>query len=85
VLDPGAVTAVLVKRTSLLPAGITAVTGDFSSGDPVELADEGGVVVARGLVAFDSDDMPALLGKRTRELPQELRREAVHRDDLIVW
>jgi glutamate 5-kinase len=84
VLDPGAVTAVIVRRVSLLPAGITAVSGDFSAGDPVELADEQGTVVARGLVGFDSEDMPGLLGKSTPDLPQDLRREAVHRDDLIV-
>jgi len=84
VLDAGAVTAIVVRRVSLLPAGITAVSGDFSAGDPVEIADERGVVVARGLVAFDSDDLPELLGKSTHDLPAELRREAVHRDDLIV-
>ena len=84
VLDAGAVHAVVAKRVSLLPAGITGVSGDFSAGDPVELADEQGIVVARGLVGFDSEDMPALLGKSTRDLPQELRREAVHRDDLII-
>lgn len=84
VLDPGAVVAVIDRRVSLLPAGIVAFAGDFSSGDPVELADQTGAVVARGLVAFDSEDMPVLLGKRTRDLPAELRREAVHRDDLIV-
>jgi len=84
VLDAGAVRAVTVRRVSLLPAGITAVTGDFSAGDPVELADEAGRVLARGLVGFDSDDLPDLLGKSTPDLPQELRREAVHRDDLIL-
>jgi glutamate 5-kinase len=83
-LDAGAVTAVVHRRASLLPAGIVAVTGDFAAGDPVELADESGTVVARGLVAFDSEDLPELLGKSTRELPADLRREAVHRDDLIV-
>jgi glutamate 5-kinase len=84
VLDAGAVTAIVVRRLSLLPAGITAVSGDFSAGDPVELADEHGTVLARGLVGFDSEDMPSLLGKSTPDLPEELRREAVHRDDLIV-
>ncbi|CAN5550670.1 glutamate 5-kinase [soil metagenome] len=84
VLDPGAVAAVVHRRVSLLPAGITDVIGDFSAGDPVELADQDGVVRARGLVAFDSEDMPALLGRSTPDLPQELRREAVHRDDLII-
>jgi glutamate 5-kinase len=83
-LDPGAVHAVVDKRVSLLPAGITGVSGDFSAGDPVELADQDGTVLARGLVGFDSEDLPALLGKSTRDLPQELRREAVHRDDLII-
>jgi glutamate 5-kinase len=84
VLDPGAVNAVVVKRVSLLTAGITAVTGDFSAGDPVELTDQAGQPVARGLVAFDSDDLPGLLGRSTHELPEDLRREAVHRDDLII-
>jgi glutamate 5-kinase len=84
VLDAGAVAAVVDRRVSLLPAGITAVSGDFAAGDPVEIADQAGLVVARGLVAFDSDDLPGLLGKSTRDLPAELRREAVHRDDLIV-
>jgi glutamate 5-kinase len=83
-LDAGAVTAVVRNRASLLPAGITAVTGDFAAGDPVELAGPDGTVVARGLVAFDSEDLPGLLGKSTRDLPADFRREAVHRDDLIV-
>ncbi len=83
-LDAGAVTAVVQRRASLLPAGITAVTGDFAAGDPVELAGPDGTVVARGLVALDSEDLPELLGKSTRDLPADLRRAAVHRDDLIV-
>jgi glutamate 5-kinase len=84
ILDAGAVQAVIGKRASLLPAGITSVTGDFAAGDPVELADEHGAVVARGLAGFDSVDLPNLLGKSTRDLPAEQRREAVHRDDLIL-
>jgi glutamate 5-kinase len=84
VLDDGAVQAVLVRRKSLLPTGVTAVSGDFAAGDPVELADQRGVVLARGLVGFDSEDLPALLGRSTPDLPVELRREAVHRDDLIL-
>jgi glutamate 5-kinase len=84
VLDAGAVTAVLTRRVSLLTAGIVGVSGDFSAGDPVELADEAGRVLARGLVGFDSEDLPGLLGRSSHELPAELRREAVHRDDLVI-
>ena len=87
-LDDGAVRAVVERRMSLLPAGVTAVTGTFAAGDPVELLDQNGHAVARGLVNFDATELPGLLGRSTRELARELgpayRREVVHRDDLVV-
>lgn len=80
--------AVVERRTSLLPAGISAVEGEFSAGDPVELRDTTGRAVARGLVNFDSKEIPQLLGRSTRDLARELgpayEREVVHRDDLVV-
>lgn len=87
-LDDGAVRAVVERRTSLLPAGISAVEGEFSAGDPVELRDPAGLAVARGLVNFDAKEIPQLLGRSTRDLARELgpayEREVVHRDDLVV-
>ncbi len=87
-LDPGAVEAVVRRRLSLLPAGITAVDGAFVAGDPVDLLDESGNTVARGLVNFDATELPGLLGRSTRELARELgpayEREVVHRDDLVL-
>jgi glutamate 5-kinase len=87
-LDPGAVAAVVERRSSLLPAGITGVNGDFAAGDPIDLLDESGVAVARGLVAYDADELPPLLGRSTRELGRTLgagySREVVHRDDLVL-
>jgi glutamate 5-kinase len=87
-LDAGAVRAVVERRSSLLPAGVTAVDGDFEAGDPVDLLDESGNVVARGLVNFDASELPGLLGRSTRELAKELgpayEREIVHRDDLVL-
>lgn len=64
VLDDGAVRAVLGGTASLLPAGITAVEGSFESDDPVELVDPSGRVVARGLVSYDSTEIPELLAGR---------------------
>ncbi|HEU5266077.1 MAG TPA: glutamate 5-kinase [Jatrophihabitans sp.] len=84
VLDAGAVAAVVGRRKSLLPAGVTGVTGDFYSGEPVDLVDPDGVPVARGLVGYDAADLPPLLGHKTSELPAEFRRELVHRDDLVL-
>jgi glutamate 5-kinase len=87
-LDEGAVRALTERRASLLPAGITRVTGSFTGGDPVDLVDPAGAVVARGLVNYDSDELPGLLGRSTRDLARELgasyEREVVHRDDLVV-
>nr|WP_203604869.1 glutamate 5-kinase [Streptomyces sp. SID8014] len=87
-LDDGAVRAVVERRTSLLPAGIQAVEGEFTAGDPVELRDSAGRAVARGLVNFDATEIPRLLGRSTRDLARELgpayEREIVHRDDLVL-
>jgi glutamate 5-kinase len=82
-LDDGAVAAVVHRRRSLLSAGITAVDGEFDAGDVVELVDVAGHVVARGVVAFDAAELPALIGRSSHELPAEQRREVVHADDLV--
>ena len=88
VLDAGAVTAILERGVSLLPAGVTAVEGGFIAGDAVELVGPDAKVIARGLVAFDSDEIPSMLGRSTKELAQalgpEYERELVHRDDLVL-
>ena len=82
-LDDGAVNAVVHRRRSLLAAGITGVEGDFEAGDVVELIDGRGVVVARGMVGFDAVELPELIGRSTRDLPPEMRREVIHADDLV--
>jgi glutamate 5-kinase len=84
VLDEGAVRAVRERHASLLAAGITGVVGDFLADDPVELVGPDGVVVARGLVAYDAREMPALLGRKTGDLAPEYRREVVHRDEMVL-
>ncbi len=88
VLDAGAVVAVTTRGTSLLPAGVVAVRGTFVAGEPVDLVDEAGVAVARGLVNYDAREVPALLGRTTYDLVAELgggyERELVHRDDLVL-
>ena len=87
-LDSGAVEAVVVGRKSLLPAGIIGVEGTFDAGDPVNLADGSGAVVARGLVSYDASEIPGLMGRSTRwlasRLGPEYEREVVHRDDMVI-
>ena len=87
-LDAGAVRALTTRKASLLPAGITGVTGTFVAGDPIDLIGPDDVVIARGIVNYDSAELPALLGRSTRDLAAELgaeyEREVVHRDDMMV-
>ncbi|REF35340.1 glutamate 5-kinase [Thermasporomyces composti] len=87
-LDAGAVRAVCERRASLLPAGVVEVEGNFGVGDPVDLVGPDGRTVARGLVNFDAQELPALLGRSTRELARELgpayQREVIHRDDMVL-
>jgi glutamate 5-kinase len=87
-LDHGAVEAVVTRRASLLPAGITGVEGTFDAGDPVNLRDENGTIVARGLVNYDATEIPSLMGRSTRwlasKLGPEYEREVVHRDDMVM-
>ena len=83
-LDAGAVRAVVAQRRSLLPAGITAVSGGFSAGDVIELRGPDAVMVARGVVAYDAIELATMMGRSTSELPGELRRPAVHADDLVA-
>ncbi|MGI5502087.1 glutamate 5-kinase [Lentzea sp. CA-135723] len=82
-LDDGAVAAVVGRRRSLLAAGITGVDGDFEAGDVVELVSLAGEVVARGVVGYDSAELPSLIGRKSHDLALEHRREVVHADDLV--
>jgi glutamate 5-kinase len=83
-LDDGAVRAVVRQRRSLLPAGITAVSGRFYGGDVVELRSQDATMVARGVVAYDHAELAGMLGRSTSDLPAEMRRPAVHADDLVA-
>jgi glutamate 5-kinase len=83
-VDDGARRALVERGTSLLPAGVTAVTGDFLPDDAVEIAGPDGVVFAKGLVKMAASDAPAWVGRRTEELGEDVPHEVVHRDDMVV-
>ncbi len=86
-IDAGAAGA-LRRGRSLLPAGVTDVSGQFERGDAVEVADPGGRVIARGLVAYSSADVRRIMGRQSRDIEQLVgyrgRDEVVHRDDLVL-
>lgn len=86
-VDAGAAAA-LERGSSLLPAGVTRVTGQFERGDAVIVRNEKGEEIARGLSAYSSKDAERLRGRRSSEIEAVLgfrgRDELIHRDDLVV-
>jgi glutamate 5-kinase len=87
-VDAGAATALQERGVSLLPVGVTSFEGEFNGGDTVEVIAPDNVLIARGIVAFDSEDLPKMIGRSTKELAaalgSEYERELVHRDDLVL-
>jgi glutamate 5-kinase len=87
-LDAGAAQALRERGRSLLPAGITAVSGAFGIGDPVRCTDPDGNEVARGLVAYSAQDVARICGLSTRQIEAVLGfsngGEVIHRDDLVL-
>jgi len=87
VLDEGAATVVSDHGRSLLPIGITAVTGSFQRGDLVSCVDATGKERARGLVNYASDEAAALIGKSSTDIEAILgyrgEEEMIHRDNLV--
>jgi glutamate 5-kinase len=87
VLDAGAIGA-LERGKSLLPAGVTKVTGDFARGDLVRVLNPAGRQIARGLTAYSAADAVQIIGHKSREIEAILgyrgRDEIIHRDDLVM-
>jgi len=88
VVDDGAREALRRRNTSLLPAGVIAVSGSFSAGDAVVLKDQTGAIIARGLTEVSSEDLEAVKGLKSSEiaeiLPHVAGKEVVHRDKLVI-
>ena len=83
-VDDGAVDALTRRGTSLLPAGVNAVSGSFEAGATVEIVDVAGQLIARGMTLMSSTEVDATRGKRTQEFDSGGISEVVHRDDLVV-
>lgn len=86
-LDAGAVKA-MTSGKSLLPAGVTSVSGSFSRGDAVTLLNPEGRIIGRGLIAYDADEAQLIAGRNSREIEAIVgypgRAEMIHRDDLVL-
>jgi glutamate 5-kinase len=87
-VDAGAAGALAKRGKSLLPAGITRVEGRFAIGDPVSCIDPEGAEVARGLVAYSSEEIARIAGQSARKITTVLGYSngdaVIHRNDLAL-
>ena len=81
IVDAGASEAIVESKRSLLPVGVISVRGSFAAGDPVDVAEASGRVLARGLVRYASEELDTARGRSTTELGG---REVIHRDQLVI-
>lgn len=87
-VDAGCAKALLQNGSSLLPVGVTAVTGEFHEGETISILFEG-EEIARGMVNFSSQDIEQIKGCNSHEVAERLQvqsahAEVIHRDNLVV-
>lgn len=86
-VDAGAVGA-LQRGKSLLPAGVTDVTGVFGRGDPVAILGPDGSRLGHGLTRYTSTEARAIRGERSDKIEAILgypgRAALIHRDDMAI-
>ena len=87
-VDDGALQAIVKQGKSLLPIGITEVSGNFHSGNAVQVLGPDGTEVARGLSNYGSNEVQVIQGRKSREIASLLGYsyydEVIHRDDLVL-
>ncbi len=84
-VDAGAARA-MAAGGSLLPAGVTAVSGRFGRGEAVEVVDADGRALGQGLTRYTAQDADLIKGLRSEQIEPVLgypaRAALIHRDDM---
>ena len=84
VIAPGRTPGVLAR----IFAGVRQVDGDFGPGDPVDVKDQSGAVVARGLATLGARETRRVAGMMTadaqRAFGEPIPDELIHKDDLVL-
>lgn len=87
-VDDGAKQALVNKGKSLLPSGITAVSGQFRAGEVVSIVDQAGREFARGITNYDQNELERIRGVKCKDICSILGYkdydEAIHRDNLSL-
>lgn len=87
-VDDGAKRALCREGKSLLPVGVTGVTGTFRKGALIAVCDGEGREIGRGLSGFSSEELLRIKKHSSSDIIALIGREAgdevIHRDNLVV-
>ncbi len=88
VLDAGAVRALRLQGSSLLPIGVKEALGDFLRGDVVSCVDASGLEIARGLANYSAAETRRIMRLPTGQIEAALgyidESELIHRDNMVL-
>jgi len=87
-LDQGASKVLLDSGKSLLPVGVTSISGNFVRGEMVACFSHEGKEIARGLANYNAIEAAKICGKSSTEIEAVLgyidEPELIHRDNLVL-
>lgn len=87
-IDDGAVRALSLRGTSLLPVGVVGCDGGFAAGDAVDVTDAaGGRAVGKGITALSAEELRQVAGLPSAEVRRRLPdapEEVIHRDQFVL-
>lgn len=76
------------KGRSLLPAGIVSIDGGFDRGDTVQIQQEDGHVIGRGIARYTSNDLSKIAGHQSDQIEKILGyaygNVAIHHNDMVI-
>ncbi len=88
VLDAGAVKKLSEEGKSLLPIGVTAVTGEFGRGEVITCVDQNDHAIARGITNYASSEARRIMRRPSADIAVILGYvdglELIHRDNLVL-
>ncbi|HJO93792.1 MAG TPA: glutamate 5-kinase [Victivallales bacterium] len=87
-IDIGASNAIVNNGRSLLPSGITSVSGSFKRGSTVDLLNSNNKTIAKGLTNYSVKDLSKIAGFKSKDINKKLGyhgdEEVIHRDNLVI-
>jgi glutamate 5-kinase len=84
VIDEGAANAIMRRGASLLAVGVVRAEEDFTAGDAVDVCDQDGRTIAKGIARYTARELSLLIDARHTLKGGQLPEEVIHRDEMVL-